>query len=52
LHTYIQAKFQDWENILGLAVSAAGDLVFEVFAVWNIEAGFDFSISAWTAEFS
>jgi hypothetical protein len=45
LHTHIQAICLDWENILGLAVSGARDLIFEAFAIWSIEVCFDFSIA-------
>jgi hypothetical protein len=50
LHTHIKAICPDWENILGLAVFAACDLIFEAFAVWNIEVCFNFSIAVWTVE--
>ena len=40
------------ENFLGLVVSAAaaGDLIFEAFAVRSIEICFDLFITEWTAE--
>jgi hypothetical protein len=50
MHTDIQVKSLDWENGLGLAVSAANNLIFEAFAIWSIKVCFDFSIAASSVE--